>query len=988
MRNIFLTLKWQTVATLFLLIFIVQKAHCQLTVAGSQTANALAQMLTGAGVTVSNATFNNCEPIANGRFWVTPPNVSNLGIDSGIVLTSGLAQTGLTGTGVNAAASVNTTSHISNYSDPDLTTLSGFPSRDACVLEFDFIPLGDTVKFEYVFGSCEYPSFTCSSFNDAFGFFISGPGITGPYTGNSANIAIVPGTTACGVGVNTINLPTPGGNCCNTTTTCYNSTAPCSSLTAAQMATLFVCNGNGTTVMYPGFTSVLTAMALTVPCSTYHLKLAVSDASDQSLDSGVFLKAGSLSSNAISFTPISNLNLPYPYIVEGCNTGFVKVTRPVATPFPYTVNYTLSGVANYPADYNVGTIPTGSPFGTVTIPANDTVAYITFNAIQDNIGENLEDIIITQLAPCVSTAVNSVTLYISDTFEMHIVTPDTAICREDSLQIQVFGSDSLVYSWTPATYISNPNIKEPIVNPPVTTTYVVCATIPNSGCVAKCDTIIVTINQPPNVFIGNDTIICKDMAVSYNPQITPVQNYTYTWGGSGQGYLTNPLSSANQIGNFTTIGNYNLTLHVEPQAQGCAGDDTAFVQVLPNDITLHNGDTTVCVGATVQINVTGHPLFSYLWSPSTYLNNQFIEDPISNPLLPITYSVTASYPGCLTMTKSFDIDVQPVPVISAGPDRSMCDFDTVQLHATVDPVWFTQYSYSWNPSNGLNDGTVANPIFNGHTSDNIELIVKTPIGCADTDNVLVTVYPVEFAQITPEEVTVCPRASVQFTAGGAVSYLWQPSLYLNDSTIYNPIATPIFPVNYTVYSKSAFGCTDTDLVRVVVAPDAVIDAGEDQTLYPGGQAYLSGEGNCSYFTWTPDYHLTAINIKNPIATPPVTTQYFVHGVTEFGCEIIDSVTIRISPESILDLPNAFSPGSGTSINDELRIIKRGTASLNHFRIFNRWGELVFETTDINKGWDGQHKGTVQPMGTYVYIIDAVTSTGKRIYKQGNVTLLR
>ena len=105
-------------------------------------------------------------------------------------------------------------------------------------------------------------------------------------------------------------------------------------------------------------------------------------------------------------------------------------------------------------------------------------------------------------------------------------------------------------------------------------------------------------------------------------------------------------------------------------------------------------------------------------------------------------------------------------------------------------------------------------------------------------------------------------------------------------------------------------------------------------------------------------------------------------------EFQDNLSIRISPESILDLPNAFSPGSGTSINDELRIIKRGTASLNHFRIFNRWGELVFETTDINKGWDGQHKGTVQPMGSYVYIIDAVTSTGKRIYKQGNVTLLR
>ncbi len=973
---------------IFPILFVVFSLKAQLTVTGSQTASALAQMLTGSGVTISNATFNNCEAIANGKFWVTPPNISNLGIDSGIVLTSGTAQTGFTGTGVNAPAGVNTTSHVSNFSDPDLATLSGFPSRDACVLEFDFVPLGDTVKFEYVFGSCEYPSFTCSSFNDAFGFFISGPGITGPYTGGAANIAIVPGTTACGVGVNTINLPTPGGNCCNTTTTCYNSTAPCSSLTAAQMATLFICNGNGTTVMYPGFTSVLTAIALTVPCSTYHLKLAISDASDQSLDSGVFLKAGSLSSNSIAFTPLSNLSLPYPYIVEDCNTGFVKVTRPVATPLPYTVYYTLSGTATYPNDYAVGTIPPGSPLGEVTIPAGDTVAYITFNALQDNLAEPLEEIKINQLAPCVSTSVNSVSLFISDTFEMHIITPDTAICREDSVHVQVFGSDSLIYSWSPTTNVSNPNIKEPWLSPNVTTDYVLCAILPNSGCVAKCDTFRITINQTPNVFISNDTIICKDMTVAFNPVISPIQAYSYQWGGTGQTFLTQPLTSQNQMGTFTQTGNFNLILHVEPQALGCAGDDTMNLLILPNDIILHNGDTTVCLGAQIPINVTGHPLFSYSWTPTTFLNNPLIEDPISNPLLPITYSVSATYPGCTPMTKSFQIDVQPVPTLDAGPDRAMCDHDTIQLHAKVLPDWFTQYSYSWNPSNNLNDGSLSNPIFSGHASENLELIVTTPIGCSDTDNLIITVYPTEFAVIDPETVTICPNSAVQYNAGGGVSYLWQPSLSLNDSTISNPIANPNFPIEYTVYSTSAFGCVDTDIVRINVASEGVIDAGEDFTLYPGESKQIEAIGNCSFFNWTPNYHLSDPSIKNPIADPPVTTQYFVTGKTEFGCEIIDSITIRISPESILDLPNAFSPGSGTSVNDELKIIKRGLATLNYFKIFNRWGEMVFQTTDIEKGWDGKFRGAVQPMGAYVYVIDATTSTGKKIYKQGNVTLLR
>jgi gliding motility-associated-like protein len=120
----------------------------------------------------------------------------------------------------------------------------------------------------------------------------------------------------------------------------------------------------------------------------------------------------------------------------------------------------------------------------------------------------------------------------------------------------------------------------------------------------------------------------------------------------------------------------------------------------------------------------------------------------------------------------------------------------------------------------------------------------------------------------------------------------------------------------------------------------------------------------------------------------VTTRYYVTAQTETGCSALDSVDVLISPESLLDLPNAFSPGAGTSINDELRIIIKGIVKLNTFRIFDRWGVEVFSTTDINKGWNGQYNGTPQPLGTYVYILDAATSSGKRFYKQGNITLMR
>jgi gliding motility-associated-like protein len=498
----------------------------------------------------------------------------------------------------------------------------------------------------------------------------------------------------------------------------------------------------------------------------------------------------------------------------------------------------------------------------------------------------------------------------------------------------------------------------------------------------------VTINQPPQVFIGNDTIICKNMAIPLNPTITPVQTYTYNWSSSGVGYLSQN-GIPNPTATMTSEGNFQLILQVDPTAQGCQGADTMNILVLPNDIILHNGDTTICNGATVPVQVTGHPLFTYEWIPSTYLNNAFIEDPISTPTGDVSYTVTATYPGCTPMIKSFDITVEPVPMVNAGPNRVMCDHDTIQLNADVFPPNFNGYIYTWNPAIGLSNSAIQDPVFLGGVVDQLyQVIVSTPIGCSDTDSIYVHVNSTEFATISPEHAIICTGDTVFYNAIGGVQYLWRPGYYLSDTTVMNPYATPHADIDYTIFSTSQEGCTDTDVVHIMVASQAVLNAGEDVTLYPGESTQLYADGNCSYFQWFPPNGLSSTNIKNPWAQPSVTTQYIVYGETEHGCKIQDTVTIRISPESILDLPDAFSPGSGTSMNDALTIKVRGEVTLKKFVIFNRWGNQVFSTTDIRQGWDGRYDGKPQPMGAYVYMIEAVTSTGLPIVKQGNVTLIR
>ncbi len=183
-----------------------------------------------------------------------------------------------------------------------------------------------------------------------------------------------------------------------------------------------------------------------------------------------------------------------------------------------------------------------------------------------------------------------------------------------------------------------------------------------------------------------------------------------------------------------------------------------------------------------------------------------------------------------------------------------------------------------------------------------------------------------------------------------------------------------------------FGCTDTARVAVTVKAGAVLEAGDSATIYPGEKYQLNAATNCTYITWFPSTGLSDAHITNPVASPLVSTRYIATGITEFGCKVQDSVDIRVSKETLLDLPNAFTPGNGS--NSKFKILKRGIADLKSFSIYNRWGQKVFETANIDEGWDGSFNGKPQPFGVYVYEVIAVTSSGEDFVKTGNVTLIR
>ncbi len=587
-------------------------------------------------------------------------------------------------------------------------------------------------------------------------------------------------------------------------------------------------------------------------------------------------------------------------------------------------------------------------------------------------------------------------ILVSNTFSIPIhINPitvashDTSICLGDSTQMYVGGGNAFHWTVLPggsdSTSMSCTYCDSPKVAPTVTTSYLVTSDLV-SICARSKDTVTITVATGPALTITPDTVTCINANLQLNVGATPVgQPYNYSW---SPGIYLNNTGISNPIMQLP-LNATSYTVTVVPQGiLACSSSATVNVDVLKG-YDIANNDTIICKGSTVSINALGgNTKYSYLWTPPLNVSNPTLLTPSITPTTAgvFNYTIKASKSGCPDSSQTLKITVNPLPVISAGPDRELCIGDTIQIHSTVAPI-NPLYTYNWTPASDLSNPSLADPVFDGVTTTMLQLIVSDPIGCSDTDLVLMTVNPSNFLIVDGDR-SICPGDSTTISVIGGVNYLWRPTLYVSDSISSNITVFPISTTQFKVYGYNTKGCLDSAFANVVVYPEAIVDAGENQTIYPGESAQLNASGNCSSFNWFPPNGLNSWNIKNPIAMPSVTTRYFVNAQTETGCSAIDSVDVIVSAESLLDLPNAFSPGSGTSINDELRIQVKGLAKLNTFKIFDRWGVEVFSTTDINKGWNGQFNGKPQPLGTYVYILDAVSNTGKRFNKQGNVTLIR
>ncbi|NVO21681.1 MAG: SprB repeat-containing protein, partial [Bacteroidetes bacterium] len=522
--------------------------------------------LTASNVRFGYYTKSGSNWVWNDHTWSATPGdrqmayfnkaTSTFPLNDGIILCSGKASSAM---GPNNTGS-KSDQMVSAASDPDLASITGMTMHDASVLEFDFVPAGNTIEFTYMFSSEEYIEYCETNYNDAFGFFLSGPGITGTYTNNAVNLATIPGNIP--VSINTIH---PAGTNVN------NTAFP------AENAAYYLDNPSGSlTMQYDGSTVVLTATYSVTPCSTYRIRMAIADASDQKWDCGVFLGARSFNSENVSLNNWGNLIEDQNNIFEGCN-NFFRVTRANSNiTQPATVNLILSGTATNGVDIKTSS---NQPFPTsVTIPANATYVDIPYSAVADGVADNGETFIIqvNTSCPCSATQVLvTSTIHIYEQVVISSVSATNALCNGQSngtITVNATGgSGSYLYSINNGTSWQSINNFTGLA----AGTYTVLVKDPGS-CFPNVSA-TATIGNPTAIVAnaGPDVTICS----GGNTQLNGTGGVQYSWSPASGLNFTN---IANPIASPTVTTTYTLT--VTNATGACASTDQVVVNVNPSAV--------------------------------------------------------------------------------------------------------------------------------------------------------------------------------------------------------------------------------------------------------------------------------------------------------------------------------------------------------------------------------------------------------------------
>jgi gliding motility-associated-like protein len=484
---------------------------------------------------------------------------------------------------------------------------------------------------------------------------------------------------------------------------------------------------------------------------------------------------------------------------------------------------------------------------------------------------------------------------------------------------------------------------------------------------------------------------CAPLTVQFQANNVPgVSGFIYDF---GDGHTT-PTTATAVTHTYTTPGPHVPKLTMTDNL-GCAavsqGLDTVKV-----DGVIHGFTFTPfpgCDSGTIQFIDTSRGAYSQL-NPVIW---EFHDSTISTLASPVRHYPAPGHYKVIqyrsTTTGCRDTFVSEVvfyqrPVIQAGIDTLICAGDSIMFRPRGG------VSYMWTPIASLSCGNCNNPFAFPNVPTTYVVVGTDTNGCSNNDTLNVDVKYKTVTQVVAVD-EICSGDTVQFISAGASVYHWTPATGLSNADTSSPYVFPTETQHYELISRLAGCIPDTDFVNLVVHPTPTVDAGEGQTMIAGSTLHLQAiaTGDIANWRWSPSEGIWSPSQPSTDASPKRSTVYTITATTEYGCFGTDTVRIVVlCDNSQVFMPNTFTP-DGNGVNDIFYPRGKGLANIDHFRIYNRWGELVFERSNIavddkSNGWDGKKAGHELSPDVYVYTVEATCDTGEPIKWQGNVMLLR
>ena len=612
---------------LFLLIFTAFGVNSQITVTNTLTPAQLVQnILLGSGITASNIKYNgsliNAQSLQTNASYFNSSGTT-FSIAEGVLLSTGA---GTVAIGPNSSGTMSDPNGflMPPIIDADMAALTSADLYNGVVLEFDFVATGDTVSFKYMFGSEEYPDDFGFTFFDVFGFFLSGPGFAGPYTGGGVNLATLPGTTTP-ISIYAINP------------------------TANVMYYVDNLGGlaYGNSIQYDGTTVELTANASLICGATYHIKLGIANGGDSSYDSGVFLSARSFSSNSIAIASQSSNpgTIADSVLAEGCTSREIKFVRPVSSIDTASIyHYTISGNTNG-LDFT-SPIPDSVIFNIGV----DTVS-LFINPIADGVTETMEwiQLNVINVTACGDTLYDSLRIQIVDHYDLTFDMSDTIITHCSNINPSILISNlqnsigNYAYSWSNSSTVNPSTFINTGLN--LDSTYYDVTVTDGCGFAFQDSVLIINDFQITALSVlPNDTIYnsCPSNVLVATLAVDSLASapYSYLW-SNGSSIVSSNLMNAG------IDGSQILFQVTTTNACGMNSIDSVLVIndfnnpipiLIPND-TIYT-DCILDSALAVVIGSSGTSPYTYLWNNLSTNDSTYIHDTIGINLGSVNYSVT------------------------------------------------------------------------------------------------------------------------------------------------------------------------------------------------------------------------------------------------------------------------------------------------------------------------------------------------------------